>query len=94
MNDQSNSQNGLSRVLEKIQEIVEKSADADYIYRGEPDCYPKVSSNLYREYEKEIEDEHFNVEIVQKEILDEARKFSEHTDDFEILVPCQSFFDG
>ena len=38
---------------------------------------------------KEIEDEHFNVEIVQKEILDEARKFSEHTDDFEILAEIQ-----
>ena len=55
MNDQSDSQNGLSRVLEKIQEIVEKSADGDYVYRGEPECYDKVSSNLYREYEKEIE---------------------------------------
>lgn len=48
MNDQSNSQNEFSKVMEKIQEIVEKSADGDYIYRGEPECYPKVSSTLYR----------------------------------------------
>ena len=54
MNTQSDSQNELSKVLEKIQEIVEKSADGDYIYRGEPECYReapyygKVSSNLYR----------------------------------------------
>ncbi|MDE0484524.1 MAG: tetratricopeptide repeat protein [Candidatus Poribacteria bacterium] len=54
MNDQSDSQNDLSRVLEKIQEIVEISADGDYIFRGEPECYEqapyygKVSSNLYR----------------------------------------------
>ena len=31
MNDQSDSKNELNRVLEKIQEIVEKSADGDYI---------------------------------------------------------------
>ena len=33
MNDKSNAQNDFSKVLEKIQEIVEKSADGDYIYR-------------------------------------------------------------
>ena len=54
MNTQSDSENELNRVLEKIQEIVEKSADGDYIYRGEPEQYQehpyhgKVSSNLYR----------------------------------------------
>lgn len=54
MNDKSDSQNELNRILEKIQEIVEKSTDGDYIYRGEPECYEKapyygkVSSNLYR----------------------------------------------
>lgn len=54
MNDNSDSQNEFSRVLEKIQEIVKKSADGDYIYRGEPEQYQehpyhgKVSSGLYR----------------------------------------------
>lgn len=54
MSDKSDPQNVLNRVLEKIQEIVEKSADGDYIYRGEPEQYQehpyhgKVSSNLYR----------------------------------------------
>ena len=49
MNDRSNAQNNFSGVLEKIQEIVEKSADRDYVYRGEVECHDKVSSNLYRE---------------------------------------------
>ena len=45
------SQNGqLSRVLGEIQEIAERSADGNYIYRGEPKHYKKVSSSLYREY--------------------------------------------
>ncbi|MDE0315867.1 MAG: tetratricopeptide repeat protein [Candidatus Poribacteria bacterium] len=54
MNDRSDSQNELNRVLGKIQEIVEKSTDGDYIYRGEPEEYKehpyhgKVSSSLYR----------------------------------------------
>jgi hypothetical protein len=54
MNDKSNAQNDFSGVLEKIQEIVEKSADGNYIYRGEPEEYKehpyhgKVSSSLYR----------------------------------------------
>ena len=29
-------------------EIVEKAADGNYIYRGEPKCYPKICSTLYR----------------------------------------------
>ena len=47
-------QSDLSKVLEKIQEIVEKSADGDYIYRGEPEQHQEhpyhgeVSSSLYR----------------------------------------------
>ena len=54
MNDKSDFQNELNKVLEKIQEIVKKSANGDYIYRGEPECYEeppycgKVSSGLYR----------------------------------------------
>lgn len=54
MNDKSDFQNELNGVLEKIQEIVEKSADGDYIYRGEPELHQehpyhgKVSSSLYR----------------------------------------------
>ena len=54
MHDTSHFQNELNRVLEKIQEIVEKSAGGDYIYRGEPERYQefpyhgKVSSSLYR----------------------------------------------
>ena len=85
------SQNGqLSRVLEKIQEIAEKSADGDYIYRGEPKYYKKVSSSLYRKY-RDIDAEHFNIEIVQKEILEEAKKYTGETDDFEILTELQHY---
>ena len=90
MNTQSKFQNELSRVLEKIQEIVEKSADGDYIYRGESQCYDKVSSNLYREYEEEIEADSFDIKIVQQEILNAAKEYLEETvSDFEILTELQ-----
>ncbi len=85
-----NENDQLNRVLEKIQEIVEKSANGDYIYRGEPKCYPKVSSGLYREYSK-IEAENFDIEVAQKEILKDAKDYTPETDDFEILTELQHY---
>ena len=80
----------LGSVLEKIAEIAEKSATGDYIYRGEPEHYDKVSSNLYREYEKDIESESFDIAVVQAEILKEAREYTTHKmDDTEILTELQ-----
>ena len=80
----------LNRVLEKICEIAEKSTGGDYVYRGEPDYYPTVSSNLYREYKGKIEAESFKIDVVQAEILDEARKYTRETaDDLEILTELQ-----
>ena len=90
MNDQSNSQNELNRVLEKIQEIVEKAADGDYIYRGESEHYEKVSSSLYREYPL-IEGETFDIEVAQIAILEEAKTFTDKTDSVEILTEIQHF---
>ena len=86
MNAQSDLQNELSSVLQKICEIAEKSADGDYIFRGESRSYGKVVSSLYRQYEYDIEADDFDIEFVQKEILDEARKYTEKTDELEILV--------
>ena len=81
----------LSRVLAKITEIAEKSADGDYIYRGESNKFhDEVSSNLYREYKKDIKAEHFDIEIVQNEILSAAKEYTtDKMDDFEILTELQ-----
>ena len=78
----------LDKVLKKIREIAEKSADGDYIYRGEPKCYDKVSSSLYRQY-KDIEVEEFDIEVVQEELLKEAKQHTHQTDDFEIMSELQ-----
>lgn len=74
MNDKSDSQNEFDKVLEKIQEIVKKSADGDYIYRGEPEQHQehpyhgKVSSSLYRALLSDS---------VMEEGMEEYRKFIE-----------------
>lgn len=68
----------LSETKKIINEIEEKSANGDYIYRGEPECYPKVSSTLYREYKDDIEAEHFDIEVAQREMLNVVKR---HTGD-------------
>ena len=90
-----NKNDQLNRIQEKIQEIVEKSANGDYIYRGEPEWYPKVSSGLYRKHSK-IEAEHFDIEVVEKEILKIAKRYTTETDDtktddFDILTELQHY---
>ena len=90
MNNQSKSQDNLTRILKKINEIVEKSAGGDYIYRGEPECFGKVSSNLFREY-PHTEGEYSDIEAAQKAILKEAKDYTDKTDEVEILSELQHF---
>ena len=78
-------------VLEVIGELVRKSAGRSYIYRGERRPYQKVSSSLYRRYE-DINTDAFDIEVVQREILDQARDYTRYTgevDDIDILSQLQ-----
>ncbi len=78
--EQSESENDLNIVFEKIQEIAAKSDDGDYLYRGEPERYKaspycgKVSSNLWRKCKKEMGNTKFSIEYVQKGLLNDAKK--------------------
>jgi tetratricopeptide (TPR) repeat protein len=86
------SQDALNAVLEIIREIAEKSANGNYIYRGEPKYHDKVSSTLYRQYEDDIETEYFEIEIAQGEMLKEAKDYIHETDEeFEILTQLQHY---
>ena len=66
------------RIREKISEIEEKSASDNYIYRGEPKIHEKppycgkISSSLWREYH--LETEGFDIEAIQMEMLNGAKK--------------------
>ena len=55
-----------------LDEIQEKSSGGGYIYRGENKCHPSVSSSLYREFD--ITDDNFDIELVEKEMLSDAKK--------------------
>ena len=98
-------QDELSRVRDIIRKIEDKSASGDYIFRGEPECYPKVASTLYRQYQH-ILDDGFNVEVVQNKMLDRVKEhlpdlltqveWRPHTApisdlDFEILTEIQHY---
>ena len=88
----NNPDNLQDKVWQKLQEIVNKENGDDYIYRGEPERYPNVSSSLYRAFEKAtdgVEIEAFNIDIAQKEMLVEAKKYTHKIDEFEILLEIQ-----
>ena len=90
--NQPDPQDALNAVLKIIREIAEKSANGNYIYRGEPKYYDKVSSTLYRQYEDDIEAEYFEIEIAQGEMLKEAKDYIHETDEeFEILTQLQHY---
>ena len=91
MNTKFDHQSSLGRVLEKICEIAEKSTNGDYIFRGEPKFYPEVASSLYRQYQGDIDIDDFDIRIVQTEILNEAKEYTDKTDEFEILCELQHF---
>ena len=83
MSNKSDTPNNKPRtVQEVIRAIEEKSAEGGYIYRGEPECYEgppyfgKVSSTLWREYGTDVE--HCDIEIVQNEMLNGAKKHLGH----------------
>ena len=80
----------LDEVLKVVGLLAHRSSGGDYIFRGEPECYERVSSSLYRHYQN-IEAGSFDIEIVQREILIEAKKYVRETDEFEILTQLQHY---
>ena len=79
------------RMFDLLQEIVGKSFEGDYIYRGESECYPRISSTLYRQYEDEIDTEHFDIEYAQKEMLEQVKAYTSFSDETDILTELQHF---
>ena len=80
----------LTEVLQVINELAQKAAGGDYLYRGEPKCFELVSSSLYRKH-AEIEAEEFEIEVVQSEVLQEVKRFIRETNEDSILEQLQHF---
>ena len=95
-------QNTVDGILRKIEA---KADTGEYLYRGEPECYEedpylgKVSSNLYRVFfddkddkDFDVETEHFDIEVVEAEVLEMAKLFSRKTaDELEHLAEIQHY---
>ena len=91
MSEQNNIPNDQqTKIWEILREVEKKSAGGGYIYRGEPECYEKVSSGLYRKYEC-IKIRYFNIGVVQEEILEKAKQYTDKTNEFEILAELQHY---
>ena len=85
-----NLQTELNRILEIINDIVQLSVDGDYIYRGEPECYKKVTSTLYRELKK-VKVKYTDIADVQTEIVNAAKAYTDESDGSEILTVLQHY---
>lgn len=90
MNKSTLSNDKLEEVLELLALLAKTAAEDDYIFRGEPECYERVSSSLYRRHQN-IEAASLDIETVQAEMLNEVKKYTGETDDFGILTQLQHF---
>ena len=90
LNPEDSPESELDEVLRKINELALKSVRANYIYRGETQLYDKVSSSLYREYQGIVSGT-LNIEVLQQADLEEAKRYTQETDDFAILTELQHY---
>ena len=80
----------MEETLQIINDLAIKSIDGEFIFRGESQCYERVSSSLYREFAGPISGEP-NVEILQEAELGEAKRFTPHDDEIAILTELQHY---
>ncbi len=81
----------INTVFDKIQEVATESIGGDFIYRGEPEHYERVSSNLWRECREEIGKDDFNIVAIQEQMIEVAKDYTHETDEFEIMTELQHF---
>ncbi len=76
-----------------INKIVDISADGDYIYRGEPKCYPEIRSALYRRYYAAIKLGVTSIESAQKLEIEKVKTYlrSAKKKDSEIASGLQHY---
>ena len=89
--NQSESRNKLHTVDDIICAIKEQSIGGNCIFRGEPECYEKVSSNLYRELKSIVGLESVEIGDFQDQILEQAKAYTDTIDRFEILTELQHY---
>ena len=80
----------LDDVLQIISKLAQKAAVADYIYRGEPERYERISSSFYRDLPVKLP-AGFNVDSIQASALEDARRFTFESNDLAILTELQHY---
>lgn len=80
-----------SRMQNLLQRIREQSSQGEYIYRGEPEHYDKISSTLYREYKELIQTAQFDIQIAQQEMLEQVKAYTDFTDETDVLTELQHY---
>ena len=65
-----------------------REREAPGIYRGEPECFPRISSGLYRQLH-EIGDPHFDIGSAQQRLIELARRYEPHLSDVDVLTRLQ-----
>ena len=58
------------------------------IYRGEPECFPRISSGLYRQL-YEIDEQYFNIGSAQQRRIELAKQYAPHLRDDDLLTHLQ-----
>ena len=80
----------LDKVLQIVGELAEKAAGADYIYRGETQWNPQISSSFYRDLPVKPP-AGFDVDQIQVSALEAARSFTFEDDELTILSELQHY---
>lgn len=74
-------------IISKLESIARYSSERK-VFRGEAECYRKISSGLYRHFH-EVQNEHFEIREAQERQLSIAKSYTKETDEFEILSQIQ-----
>ncbi len=90
-----------SEIFDIIQEIADLSIEGNFLFRGEPKHHCKISSTLYRECERIIQEagletelSDFNIENIESEIPNQVRAFmmiGDQVSDLAIFTQLQHY---
>ena len=80
-----------SKIQNLLQRIRKKSSQGEYIYRGEPEQHDKIPSGLYRKYKDEIQAKEFDIQLAQKEMLEQVKAYTDFTDETDVLTELQHY---
>ena len=88
---QSHTEEGrqVKRNIVEIVQNMERSVAHGRVFRGEPACFEKISSGLFRTYGLEKGEGEFSIEMVEDELVTAARSFTDRKDSFDILCEIQ-----